>query len=50
MSTLLLVVLCAVFVLLVVLYLVLVQVNSWRLSDALQRPTTTKWLQQGGEL
>ncbi len=49
MSALSLVVLCAVFVLLVVLYLVLVRVNSWRLSDASRRATVTKWLQQGGK-
>ena len=49
MSALSLLVLCAVFILLVVLYLALVRVNSWRLSDASRRASITRWLQQSGK-
>ena len=46
MSALSFLVLCAVFVLLVILYLVLLRINSWRLSDASRRASITRWLQQ----
>ena len=49
MSALSLLVLCAVFVLLVLLYLALIQINSWRLSDASRRASITRWLQQNGQ-
>ena len=46
MSALSFLVLCAVFVLLVILYLVLLRINSWRLSDVSRRASITRWLQQ----